>query len=251
MDLGLADRAAIITGSSRGIGRAIAAGLADEGCHVAICARGGEALRTAAGELRARGVKVVAETCDVSDPAALDAFLEAARAGLGRVDILVNNASGFGTSDDDHSWQVGFDVDVMASVRASRKVIPWLDEAGGGVILHISTTAALEAPGPVPYSALKAALISHSKNLAVALSARRIRVNVVAPGSIEFDGGVWDQVKRADRPRYDAMLATIPSGRMGTAEEVADAVVFLASHRASWITGVVLSVDGGQHKGNL
>ncbi len=251
MDLGLRDKGAIISGASRGIGRAIALGLAREGCHVAICARGGEALRDTAEQLRECGVKVVAETCDVADAEALAGFLDQARDGLGRVDALVNNASGFGTTDDEASWRAGFDVDLMASVRASARVIPWLDEAGGGAIVHISTTAALEAPGPVAYSALNSALISHAKNLAVALAPRKIRVNTVAPGSIEFPGGIWEQIKESRRPRYDAMLATIPSGRMGTAEEVANAVVFLASPRASWITGAVLSVDGGQHKGNL
>jgi 3-oxoacyl-[acyl-carrier protein] reductase len=118
-------------------------------------------------------------------------------------------------------------------------------------VIHISSTAALEAPGSAPYSAMKAALISHAKNLAIALAPKGIRVNTIAPGSIEFPGGVWDQTKRNNRPFYDQMLATIPSGRMGTAEEVAAAVAFIASPRASWITGAVLSVDGGQHKGNL
>ncbi len=251
MELGLEGKAAIVTGGSRGIGRATALALAAEGCHVALCARGAEALQDTAGELRERGVKVHAEVCDVSDPAALDAFLEGARAALGGSDVLVNNASGFGISDDESSWKLGFEVDVMGSVRASWRVVPWLEEAGGGAIIHISSTAALEAPGSPPYSAMKAALISHSKNLAITLAPKGIRVNCVAPGSIEFPGGIWDQVKRGNRAIYDAMLATIPSGRMGTAEEVANAVVFLASARASWITGAVLSVDGGQHKGNL
>jgi len=249
MDLGLAGRAAIVTGGSRGIGRAIALAFAEEGCHVAICARGAEALQATAGELRERGVKVHAESCDVSDGSALEAFLDGARAALGRVDVLVNNTSGFGIADDPGAWQAGFEIDVMSSVRACWKVVPWLE--AGSSIVHISSTAALEAPGSPPYSAMKAALISHAKNLAIALAPKGIRVNTVAPGSIEFPGGVWDQVKQANRSYYDGMLATIPSGRMGTAEEVANAVVFLCSPRASWITGAVLSVDGGQHKGNL
>jgi len=139
----------------------------------------------------------------------------------------------------------------MASVRATWKVVPWMTAQGGGVVLHISSTSALEAGSPPPYAAAKAALVSHSKTLAIALAPRKIRVNVIAPGSIEFPGGVWETLKKANRAFYDATLATIPWGRLGSAEEVAHAVVFAASPRASWITGVVLSVDGGQHKGNL
>ncbi|HTO69654.1 MAG TPA: SDR family oxidoreductase [Myxococcota bacterium] len=251
MDLGLADKAVVITGGSKGIGRAAALAFADEGAHVAICARGKPALEATAGELRARGTKVFAQAADVSRPDELDAFLEAARAALGRVDVLVNNTSGFGTSDDEKGWKASFDVDVMASVRATWKVVPWLAEQGGGVVLHISSTSALEAGSPPPYAAAKAALISHSKTLAVALAPKKIRVNVIAPGSIEFPGGVWEMIKKANRPFYDAIQASIPWGRLGSAEEVANAIVFAASPRASWITGVVLSVDGGQHKGNL
>lgn len=251
MDLGLAKKGVIVTGGSRGIGRAAALGFAAEGADVAICARGADALGRTADELRARGGKVFAQRCDVSDAAALDAFLESARGALGHVDILVNNTSGFGISDDEAGWKSGFDIDVMGSVHACWKVAPWLIEQGSGCIVHVSSTAALEAPGSPPYSAMKAALISHAKNLAIALAPKGVRVNTVAPGSIEFPGGVWDQIKRSARPTYDAMLATIPSGRMGTAEEVADAIVWVASQRARWVTGAVLSVDGGQHKGNL
>ncbi len=251
MDLGLQDKVVVITGGSRGIGRAAALGFAAEGAHVAICARGRVALEATAAELRASGVKVHAQLADVAKRAELDGFLEAARAALGRVDVLVNNASGFGTSDDEKGWSLSFDVDVMASVRASWKVAPWMTEQGGGVILHISSTSALEAGSPPSYAAAKAALISHSKTLAIALAPSRIRVNTIAPGSIEFPGGMWEQIRHANRPFYDSIKASIPWGRLGTAEEVANAIVFAASPRASWITGVVISIDGGQHKGNL
>jgi NAD(P)-dependent dehydrogenase (short-subunit alcohol dehydrogenase family) len=251
MDLGLKDKGVVITGASKGIGRAAALGFADEGAHVAICARGAPALEATAGELRARGVKVFSLAADVSRPAELDAFLDGARAALGRIDVLVNNTSGFGTSDDEAGWKASFDIDVMASVRACWKVVPWMSEQGGGSILHISSTSALEAGSPPPYAAAKAALISHSKTLAVALAPKKIRVNVIAPGSIEFPGGVWEMIKKANPKFYASIKDSIPWGRLGSAEEVASAIVFAASPRASWVTGVVLSVDGGQHKGNL
>jgi 3-oxoacyl-[acyl-carrier protein] reductase len=251
MNLGLEGKGVIITGASRGIGRAIALAFAEEGAHVAICARGAEWLQAAAGEVRERGVKVHASVCDVADRKALDHFLEQSRSALGAIHILVNNASGFGGIDDEDGWRVGFEVDLMASVRASWKVVPWLEEAGGGAILHISSTAALEAPTPVPYSALKLALVSHAKNLAVQLAPKGIRVLCVAPGSIDFPGGMWDLIRRKSPDRYEAIRQTIPFGRLGTPDEVAKAVVFLASDAASWITGVTLCVDGGQHKGNF
>ncbi len=251
MDLGLRDKGVVITGASKGIGRAAALQFADEGAHVAICARGAQALEATAGELRAKGVKVFAKTADVSRANELDGFLDAAKQALGRVDVLVNNTSGFGTSDDEAGWKKGFEIDVMASVRACWKVVPWMSESGGGSIIHISSTSGLEAGSPPAYAAAKAALISHSKTLAVSLAGKKIRVNVIAPGSIEFPGGVWEMIKNANRGYYDSIKATIPWGRLGSDTEVANAVVFVASPRASWITGVTLSVDGGQHKGNL
>ena len=251
MDLGLRGKGVVITGGSRGIGRAIALAFADEGANVAICARGKEALDATAKELAAKGVKVHAQTADVAKPAELDAFLTGAHAALGRVDVLVNNSSGFGITDDESGWKTGFDVDIMASVRASWKVAPWMTAQGGGSIVHISSTSALEAGSPPAYAAAKAALISHSKTLAVALAPSKIRVNTIAPGSIEFPGGVWEMIKKGNPAMYDGIKASIPWGRLGSAEEVANAVVFTASPRASWVTGIVLSVDGGQHKGNL
>lgn len=252
MDLGLKGKAAVVTGGSRGIGRAIALRLADEGAAVAICARSEPALRETEAELRRRSVPVYAATCDVGDAAALDRFLEAAHAERGRLDILVNNPSAMAFGDDEDSWQATLNVDLMAAVRASWKVVPWMASAGGGAIVHISSIAALEATGfPPAYGAAKAALISHANTIAVALAPQRIRVNTVTPGSIEFPGGVWAQARRDNPDFYGAFLKTIPSGRMGTPEEVADVVVFLVSERASWVTGACIVVDGGQHKANL
>ncbi|HEY7635060.1 MAG TPA: SDR family oxidoreductase [Gemmatimonadales bacterium] len=252
MDLGLRGKAAVVTGASKGIGRAIALRLAAEGAGVAICARGEPALRETEAELRKRSVPLYAAVCDVGDAAALDRFLDTARAKLGRMDVLVNNPSGISFTDDEAAWQSTLNIDLMAAVRASWKAAPWMAAGGGGAIVHISSIAGLEGTGfPPAYGAAKAALVSHSKSLAFALAPQRIRVNSVAPGSIEFAGGLWAQAKAGNPDFYAAVLKTIPWGRMGTPEEVADAVVFLVSERASWITGVCLVVDGGQHKANL
>ena len=251
MDLGLGGKGVIITGGSKGIGRATALAFAEEGANVAICARSPETLEATAKEIESRGVTVHAATCDVAEKDALEAFLEGAQEALGSVHVLVNNASGFGVGDDEAGWKLGFDVDMMATVRATWKVVPWIAEAGGGSIVHIASTSGLEAGSPPAYAAVKAALMSHSKTLAINLAPQNIRVNTIAPGSIEFPGGMWETIKRVNESAYEAIRTSIPFGRLGSAEEVAAAVVFVASAPASWITGVTLSVDGGQHKGNL
>jgi 3-oxoacyl-[acyl-carrier protein] reductase len=252
MDLGLRGKSAIVTGASKGIGRSIALRLAEEGAGIAICARGEAALRKTEAELRARSVTVYAAVCDVGNAEALDDFLEGAHARLGRVDILVNNPSGIGFADDAATWQSTLSVDVMAAVHAGWKVTPWMTTGGGGAIVHISSIAGLEATGfPPAYGAAKAALVSHAKSLALALAPQKIRVNTVAPGSIEFPGGLWADAKQNNPDFYNAILKTIPWGRMGTPEEVADVVTFLVSERASWVTGACIVVDGAQHKGNL
>ncbi len=253
MDLGLKGKGVIVTGASKGIGRAIALEFAREGANVAICARGQDALDKTRGEIAALGVKTHAASCDVGEAGSLDKFLDGAKAALGRVDVLINNPSGFGVTDTEEGWAASVAVDLMATVRATKKVVPWLEAQGGGSIIHISSISGLECswPGVAAYSAAKAAMISHSKSMAMELAAKGIRVNCVAPGSIDFPGGFWEQINNSNKPFYDMVVSTIPFGRMGKPEEIANAVVFLASAKASWISGVMLPVDGVQHKSNL
>src|SRR5690606_14346220 len=207
MELGLRGRNVIVTGGSRGIGRSTALAFTREGANVAICARGEEGVRKAEAELGALGVKAFGAACDVADPAALAGFLDAAHEALGSLHVLVNNASGFGISDDEEGWRKGFDVDVMATVRACWKVAPRIAEAGGGAILHVSTISGL-SPSLMnpPYGALKAVLFQHVQTLAVKLAWQKIRVNCVAPGSIEFLGGAWDAIKKNAPPVYESTV---------------------------------------------
>ncbi|MDQ3696742.1 MAG: SDR family oxidoreductase [Gemmatimonadota bacterium] len=251
MDLGLRGRNCIVTGGSRGIGRAIALGLAAEGANVAICARNEGPLRETEAELRANGVTAYAESCDVADAAALAAFLDAARKALGGVDVFVHNASALAIGPDLASWDASLQVDLMAAVRACELVLPWMEAGGGGSILFVSSISGLEASpmSDYGYTAAKAALLAYAKKLSVLYASRRIRVNAVAPGSIEFPGGIWAMVKERQPELYGVVRASIPSGRLGTPEEVADVAVYLVSSRADWVTGECVAVDGGQHRG--
>lgn len=250
MDLLLTGKRCVVLGASRGIGRAIATGLAAEGALLAICGRDAESLVSTADELRAQGAQVHAATCDVADPDALATFLDDARAALGGLDVLVHNASALAVAPDLESWDSSVKVDLMAAVRACGQVIPWMEASGGGSILLVSSISGLEvSPSPdFAYSTVKAALIAYAKKLAIAHGAKGVRVNSIAPGSIDFPGGTWDRVKQHQPGLYQRVCSAIPAGRMGTPEEVADVAVFLCSPRAGWITGECVVVDGGQHK---
>ena len=245
MDLGLSGKKALITAASRGIGLAIARQLADEGCDVAICARSAGALESAAKELEQRGIRVFARALDVADGAALRAFIAEAAGALGGLDIFVSNASaGGGTGE--RAWQATFDIDVMGAARGVEAALPFLAKSDAGSIVFISSTAALEYLGvPQPYNAMKAALIAHAGDLSQALAKQGIRVNTVSPGPIYFEGGSWQMIQQAMPAVYQGALAQCAIGRMGTPEEVARVVVFLASPAASWVTGANLVVDGG------
>ncbi|EIM03897.1 SDR family oxidoreductase [Rhodanobacter denitrificans] len=237
----------VVAGGSRGIGRSIALGFAEAGATVSICARGAAALEETRQALAAHGAPTHAQRCDLADASAIDAYMADAAAALGGIDVLVNNASGYGFDDSDEGWLAGFNVDLMAAVRASRAALPHLAASPHGCILHTSSIAAFRprASGAA-YAAVKAALSQYTTSQALALAPQRIRVNAIAPGSIAFADGLWDR-RRVEQPElYRATLAKIPFGRFGKPEDIAHAALFLASPWAGWITGHTLVVDGGQ-----
>ena len=245
MDLGLAGKKAAITGGTRGIGRAIADLLADEGCDVAICARSEGAIVGTVDALKAKGVNAVGGPADVRDGKLLANWLETAVGSLGGLDILVANASGFGVSLDEEGWRQGFDIDILGTFHAVEAALPHLEKSDAGSIVSISSVAAIESLGSArPYNAVKAALMTYISNLAGDLAPKGIRANTVSPGTIYFEGGVWHQREQEQPEVFKGALARNPMGRMGTAEEVASAAVFLASPAASFVTGTNLIVDG-------
>ncbi len=247
MPFDFSNKRVVVAGGSRGIGRAIALGFAAAGARVSICARGAAGVQAARAEIAALGHAAHGAPCDLADATAVSGYVEAAAAALGGIDVLVNNASGFGMADDEAGWAAGLSVDVMAMVRASRAALPHLVKQAGSSVIHISSISGYRASARAPaYAAVKAAMMSYTASQALMLAPQGVRVNCIAPGSIEFPGGVWDQRKQAGDALYARTLKGIPFGRMGTPEEIAEVALFLASPHARWVTGQTLAVDGGQ-----
>lgn len=256
MDLQLKDKIAIVTGSSRGLGLAMARSLAAEGCRVCLSARTEAPLRAAAEAIAAIGGdprRVTAVAADVSQPQGVQSIIDGAVAAFGGIDILVNNVGlgrGGGLLEtQDAEWQEAIDQTLLPAVRASRLAVPHMQRRGGGSIIIIASIFGREAGGRMTYNVVKAAEISLAKSLAQQLAASNIRVNSVSPGSILFEGGSWWKRQQADPVGIaDFVKNELPFGRFGTPEEVGDVVAFLASPRASWISGTSVVVDGCQSR---
>ncbi|WP_338245391.1 SDR family NAD(P)-dependent oxidoreductase [Aurantiacibacter hainanensis] len=251
MDLGIGGKVAIVTGASRGIGLSIAKGLAAEGAKLSIAARGREALEKAAAEIEASGGEVIACSCDVSDDSSVRDLVDATIQRFGQVDILVSNASGLAVGGERKDWEESLSVDLMGAVRLVDAVLPAMRERGDGSILFISSVSGIEASpmNDFGYTSAKAALNAYAKKLAINEGPNGVRINALLPGSIEFPGGGWDVIRTEKPDVYEMVRSSIPFGRLGKPEEVADVAVWLVSPRAGWVTGAALAVDGGQSKG--
>jgi 3-oxoacyl-[acyl-carrier protein] reductase len=256
MDLHLAGKVALITGGSRGIGRAIAQRLAEEGCDVGICGRTEETLTATRDALAAHGGRVHTVVADVMQPGEAERFVEETAQALGGIDMAVANVGGatawrFADSRPE-DWVQTFEMNVFHAVRLITASVPHMRERGGGSAAIISSISGWKPAAGGPYGAAKAAEIFLAGQLAWDLAADRIRVNTVSPGSIMFPGGGWDRRRTNDAERFGAFERDeFPWGRLGSAEEIADVVAFVLSDRASWINGANIPVDGAQGEPSL
>ena len=249
MDLELKGKKAIVTGGSRGIGKCVAQTLVNEGAEVGICARNEEEVKAAVDNLSSGGSKVIGAVADVGDGDSYKAWITSAIEDLGGLDLFVANVSAGGGNNTEEGWKANFEVDVLGTVRGIETVTPALSDSKGSVVIISTTTAIENGPGAGAYGAMKAALMNLSSAKAQELAPQGVNCNVVSPGPIYIEGGAWNFIKDNMEDFYKATLSAIPAGRMGAAQDVANAVVFLGSPAASYITGTNVVIDGGFTKG--
>lgn len=250
MDLKLKGLRAVVTGGTKGIGRAIVDTLADEGANVAFCARNADEVNATAKALSAKGVKALGQVVDVGDAAALKKWVAEAAAALGGIDIVVANVSALAIGPGEEPWHQEFNVDMMGTVRLVEAAMPHLEKSKAASIVTISSVSGREidfAAGA--YGAMKAALIHYTQGLAFQLAGKNIRANSVSPGNTYFAGGVWEKIEQGNPEFFKQAMALNPTGRMATAQEIASATVFLASPVSSFTTGTNLVVDGALTRG--
>ncbi|MBL6687092.1 MAG: SDR family oxidoreductase [Pseudomonadales bacterium] len=248
MDLKLSGHNVLITGGTKGIGRAIAETLATEGCNIGLCARNEDDVTSAVAALSEKGVKVTGRALDVADGEAFAAWIQDAGEELGGVDAFVSNVSG-GNAPGDEGWISQFNYNILSAVHGVEACKPFFEKSDNPSVVMISTTAALEHfMNAGPYNAMKAGLLNYSGALSQELGAKGVRVNAISPGPIFIEGGSWDKIKQGMAPFYESTLATIPLGRMGSAEEVAAQAALLISPLGGFTTGTNVVIDGGMTK---
>lgn len=245
MDLGLKNKNVLVTGGSKGIGLAVADLFAAEGANIAICARNADDVATVIKQLAARGVRSWGRGLDVADPAKLKQWIDGAAAEFGGIDAIVCNVSALAVGDTAETWERSFRVDMMHTVNAVAAAMPYLEKSRSASIVIVSSVSGFEVDFAAgSYGAFKAALIHYAKGLGNRLAAKGIRVNAVSPGNTYFEGGIWQDIEQRSPELYGTAMSLNPTGKMGTPQEVAAGVVFLASPVASRISGTNLIIDG-------